>query len=263
MDQAEAPVVAICNQKGGVGKTALTTALATVVSSRGRVLVIDADPQANASTILGVDTAGRLTLADLLAPCRPADLPAAVSLAITPAAGVWGPVDVLPAERGLAARASDQSLGRESRLREVIGALPQRYECVLVDCPPSLDMLTVNALAAASTAVIVTEPRSSSVNAIAEIMQTIASVRTLYNPRLELAGIVVNRWTATRVDRRAHWDVLADQYGDWLLKPPIVEREIVAVAATNRVPVPQDSTGSEVMSAVQQLAVLIGIGGSR
>ncbi len=90
MDQAEAPVVAICNQKGGVGKTALTTALATVLSSRGRVLVIDADPQANASTILGVDTAGRLTLADLLAPCRPADLPAAVSLAITPAAGVSG-----------------------------------------------------------------------------------------------------------------------------------------------------------------------------
>ncbi len=249
------PVVAICNQKGGVGKTALTTALASVLSARGRVLVIDADPQANASTILGIERAVRVTLADLLAPGRPANL----RLAITPAAAAWGAVDVIPAERGLVDRGLDQSLGRESRLRDAIAALPDGYVAVLIDCPPSLDMLTVNALTAASMALIVTEPRSSSVNAVAEMVQTIASVRTLYNPRLELAGIVVNRWTPTRVDRRAHLEVLTADYREWLLNPPIPDREIVSVAATNRLPVPREGAGLEVMSAVAALADQLGI----
>ena len=248
-------IVAICNQKGCVGKTALTTALADALAASGDVLVVDADPQANATSILGVEvTAGQLTLADLLSPVRPADLAGAVTAAIVPAADVWPRVDVLPAERGLAGREADATLGREARLRQVLLALPVGYRFVLIDCPPSLGMLTVNALVAADQALVVTEPRTSSVGAVAEMVQTIASVRSHYNPRLVLAGIVVNRWSDSRLDRRAHWEVLATEYADWLISPGIPEREVVAVAATNGRPVPREGAGADVMAAVEAIA---------
>ena len=248
-------IIAICNQKGGVGKTALTTALADVLSAFGDVLVIDGDPQANATSILGVEVGpSELTLADLLSPDRPTDLADADGAALRPAAEVWPRMDVLPAERGLAGREADATLGRESRLREVLGVLPGGYRWVLIDCPPSLGMLTINALVTADQALVVTEPRTSSVGAVAEMVQTIASVRTHYNPRLRLAGVVVNRWTSSRLDRRAHWEVLADEYGDWLLTPGIPEREVVAVAATNACPIPREGAGAEVMAAVEAVA---------
>ena len=248
-------VVAVCNQKGGVGKTALATALADVLSTLGDVLVVDADPQANATAILGIEVApGRLTLADLLSSARPADLRCAAAAAIGSAAEVWPGVDVLPAERGLASREADTALGREARLRDVLAALSSGYQWVLIDCPPSLGVLTVNALVAADVALVVTEPRASSVGAVAEMVQTITAVRAHYNPRLALAGIAVNRWSETRLDRRSHWDVLVEQYSDWLLAPGIPEREIVAVAATNGVPIPRKGTGAEVRAAVEAIA---------
>jgi len=88
-------------------------------------------------------------------------------------------------------------------------------------------------------ALIVTEARSSSVYAITEILQTIASARTRHNPNLALAAVVVNRWTSSRVDRRAHLEVLSADYGKWLLNPPIPEQETVSFAATSRPPVPE------------------------
>lgn len=250
-----ARVISICNQKGGVGKTALTTALADLLSASADVLVVDVDPQANATRILGVDVGpDQLTVSDLLAAERPRDLSTAVTAAIAPAAPSWPRVDVLPAERGLAGRESGSTLGRESRLRDLLNSLPSGYGYILIDCPPSLGMLTINALVASHEALVVTEPRTSSVGAVAEMVQTIASVRAHYNPRLSLAGIAVNRWSEHRLDRRAHWDFLATEYGPWLLEPPIPEREVVASAATKGMPIPRNPAGEEIMAAIAAVA---------
>jgi MinD-like ATPase involved in chromosome partitioning or flagellar assembly len=139
------------NPKGGVGKTTITLGVAAALAARGaRVLLIDLDPQASATKVLGVDVRERCTMADaLLEPER-------FSLSDAIARGRWG-LDVAPAEMALASRESRRSTADEFVLRNQLDRITG-YEVVLVDCPPSLGVLTLNALAAASHLVVVTEP---------------------------------------------------------------------------------------------------------
>ena len=250
-------VIAVANQKGGVGKTATTVNLADALARNGhRVLVIDADPQANATSILDVelDPFESRTLLDVLAAVATGQAGAgALAAAVHPAGPAWGGIDVIPAQRELASREADSAAGREFHLRTAMDGAIDDYDVVLIDCPPSLGALTLSALTAANTVLIVTEPRASSVDGVAELTATIDTVRRYYNEELSAAGIVINRWRNDRLDRAAWRDELRAVYGAAVIDHPLPEREVVAVAATNRVPVPKTET-YDYVAAVEAIA---------
>lgn len=232
-------IVCVCNQKGGVGKTTLATNLAYLLCEKGgrQVLLIDGDPQGNASTSVGVELDSKsFTLNDVLAAIASGASGEIGLQAVVKTVPGWF-FDVLPADRLLASRESDTSLGRESRLRTLVEALRFDYEHVVIDCPPSLGMLTTNALVAADKALVVTTPRETSFDGVAEIVETIAKVRAHYNPHLQLCGIAVNSYRDDRIDRRYWLENLQKYYGKYVITPPIPEREAIAQAATSHQPI--------------------------
>lgn len=236
-------VIAVANQKGGVGKTATTVNLAGALARNGhRILVIDADPQANATSILDVELnpVESRTLHDVLTAVATGQAGAgALAAAIHPAGPAWDGIDVIPSQRELASREADTSPGREFHLRTAMDGAIEEYNVVLIDCPPSLGALTLSALTAATSVLIVTEPRASSVDGVAELTTTISTVQRYYNPGLTTAGILINRWRSDRLDRAVWRDELRAIYSATMIDHPLPEREVVAVAATNRVPVPK------------------------
>lgn len=252
-------ISAIVNQKGGVGKTALTTNLAHVLATveNSSVLVVDADPQANATSIFGLELSPTsFTLNDVLADVANGGTGAAQE-AIVPATQEWrgnNTLDILPAERALASRETDITIGREARLRRSLAPVRKSYDHILIDCPPSLGMLTTNALVAADQALIVTAPRSEAADGVAGIWDTISAVRDAYNPTLVVAGIAINAHRPDRTDRKAWVDALHEIYGSFVLDHAIPDREIVSAARTNHAPIPASSATSDLYQALTSVA---------
>jgi chromosome partitioning protein len=183
--------LAITNQKGGVGKTTTTISLGTALAQAGaRVLIVDLDPQGNATSGLGVSKARPNGVYGVLLHDAPPDQ-AVVGT------GVPG-LDLLPSSPEMAGAEVElvPVLGRESRLRLALQRLGS-YDIVLVDCPPSLGLLTVNALAAADAALIPVQCEYFALEGLAQLLATIDAVRQRLNQRLEILAIVL-----TMDDRR-------------------------------------------------------------
>jgi chromosome partitioning protein len=179
-------IIAVVNQKGGVGKT--TTAInvaAQLVGTRSSVLLVDLDPQGNATSGLAIpkESTAQTTYDMLCRGVRLADIVQKTNVA---------QLFVLPANNNLAG-AEVELVGREQREFALKQALQQglTYDYVLIDCPPSLGLLTVNALTAADTVLIPVQAEYYAMEGLSQLLNTIQAVRGSTNPRLELLGIVL------------------------------------------------------------------------
>lgn len=185
-------VIAVANQKGGVGKTTTVINLAAYLADAGkRVLAVDSDPQGNTTTGLGVDKQScETSMYEVLlegAKVMDAVVPTGVpSLHVIPAT-----LDLAGAEVELSGRP-----GRESRIREALAPIRDRYDYVFIDCPPSLGLLTVNALTAADAVLIPIQCEFFALEGLSQLLETIERVRRHLNPRLTVEGVVLTMYDA-------------------------------------------------------------------
>ena len=178
-------VLAIANQKGGVGKTTTSVNLAASLTvTRKNVLLIDLDPQGNATTGSGIDKASlSLSIYDLLSKDESIE-----EVLLRPEAGY----DLFPANGDLVASEVELMAGddREARLRSIVDVVRSNYDFIVIDCPPSLNMLTINALVAADGVVIPMQCEYYALEGLSALMDTISAIRDRLNPSLKIEGIL-------------------------------------------------------------------------
>ena len=227
-------ILALCNQKGGVGKSTTTFHLARAAITAGqRVLVVDLDPQGNLTSVAAAEPVAedQVGLADVLS-SRAEETARDVIVS-----GVWEGLEVLPTTGETLGFVRDELVvagaGREGRLREALTEVATDYDLILIDCAPSLDQLTINGLTAADAAVVVTQSKLWSANGLAHLLTTIDNVRRYYNPGLSGAGIIVNQHEEHTVAGR-HWrqelQEAATARSLTVLTPPVPKRAAIADA---------------------------------
>ena len=235
-------VIAIVNQKGGVGKTTTALELCGGLRARGfSVLAVDIDPQGNLSYIMRADTEEAPTIRDVLR----GSVTAAEAIQSTPAG------DILPADIDLSGVDMEisQKLGREFILRRALEKLPaDKYDYIVIDCPPSLGIFTINALTAADRLLIPMAADGLSIKGMTQLLDTAGQIRDNYNTALEFEGIIITKFDGranVRKDLRDTIENIADQlscrsYG------PIREAAAVVEAQARKTGLQEHAAGSKV-----------------
>lgn len=222
--------LAVLNQKGGVGKTTVTLGLASAAQAANRrVLVVDLDPQASSSWVLGVDPDDASeTVANVLHGTR-----VGLDGVIRPSA--WSEyVDVLPSTLAL----QELESGPSRRLRRALDTVQGDYEAILIDCPPSLGNLTRSALTAARHALVVVEPSALGLRGIGGVADLIDSVWEDTNADLELSGVILNRVPAVSGEAERRIAELGRIVGNRTIwKPSVPQRVIFSQAIGERQPI--------------------------
>ncbi|MFQ5558115.1 MAG: ParA family protein [Acidimicrobiales bacterium] len=221
-----AVTVAVFNQKGGVGKTALTLGLASAARAQAHpTLVVDLDPQASATWTLGIDPEdSHPSVADVLS----ANRDGAAAPVISPSG--WGEhVHGLPSAPTLAEREFDGGRARpEHRLRRALTGVTDAYRTVLIDCPPSLGLTARTALTAADYVLLVVEPSAYSNRGVAAVLDAIDEVWDRHNRDLDIAGVVVNRMPPTGNEARDRLaEVKSIMGARAVFAPPVPTRALI------------------------------------
>jgi chromosome partitioning protein len=218
--------LAVLSQKGGTGKTTLSRSLADVLGRIGvDVLAVDADPQGNLSDYYDTAPDAHPTLGEVLAgQARAAD-------------AVHG--ELVPANLGLAEAELllAGKMGRELTLRNALRDLKRRHELLLIDCPPTLGLLTVNALVAATHALLTVEPKYFALQGVEQAMEVIGLARETLNPELELLGVVLNIANMRTRHARQTLETLRERFGDRVFDTVIRQSIAYAESAERAIPI--------------------------
>jgi chromosome partitioning protein len=200
---AQPETIAVLSQKGGTGKTTTVRTLADALRRAGvRTLAVDLDPQGNLSDYFDVPPDAEPTIADVLAGRA------------TAAEAIHA--DLIPANLSLAETELmlGGKMGREMTLRRALGKAPNEYEVILIDCPPSLGLLTVNALVAADRALITAEAQYFALQGVEQAMEVVELARDSLNPKLELLGVLLNLADMRTVHSREALASLKERFGE-------------------------------------------------
>ena len=210
-------IIAICNQKGGVTKTTTTANLGIGLAMQGKkVLLVDSDPQADLTTTLGWPESDTLTLtlADIMEKTvADADFEHYGAI-LKHDEGV----DLIPASIDLSAMEMSlvNAMSREFTLKNYLGLIKHEYDYIIIDCPPSLSMLTINALAAADSVIVPVQAQYLPAKGMTQLMKTINNVRKQINPALKVDGVVLTLADMRTTLARATAETLRQQYGGML-----------------------------------------------
>lgn len=179
-----AKIISIVNQKGGVGKSTTCVNLAAALGKgKSKVLVVDLDPQGNSTSGLGVDKSSPVTIYEVLIEGQEA----AQAVVKTP----YG--DVIPSNKVLSGAEIElvNLEDREHRLQRMLRPVAEKYDYVLIDCPPSLGMLTINALCASDSLLVPVQCEYYALEGLSDLMYTVRAVKKSLNPRLEIEGVLL------------------------------------------------------------------------
>jgi chromosome partitioning protein len=245
-----AATIAVLSQKGGTGKTTAVRSLTDIFRRLGLdTLAVDLDPQGNLSDYFDVPPDAEPTVADVLTGRAP------ISRAIHD--------DVVPANLQLAEAelALSGKMGRELTLKRALRDLDHSYDAILLDCPPSLGLLTVNALVAADYALITAEAQYFAMQGVEQALEVIELARDNLNPDLSWMGVVLNLADMRTIHSREAYDSLAEAFGDKVFQTTIRQSIAYAESAERGIPIldHRPDLGADYVSLAGELLDRLGL----
>ena len=209
-------IMAFVNQKGGVGKTTCCLNIGAGLSRKGKkVLIIDADPQGNLTVSAGIELQEDPTLYEVLKGTTSIN----DAINIKPGRGY----DIIPSDIVLSGADIELSTipGREMILKECLGQLTKAYDFILIDCPPSLSLITLMALTAASGVIIPVQAHYLALNGVAQLVNTIRLVQKRMNPQLRIAGVIATLYDPRKLLNKEVFDSLNEAFPDQVFRTTI------------------------------------------